>query len=522
MASRRRSSRRTITGSISDTQRRLKFLEAKPSPSKIGNQAVLRGNIQPRAVGTDQIALNAVVNSSIAPNAVGNEELSPDSVDSENYIDDSIDSEHYAFGSVDSDAVGEDAIGNSELAINSTDSENYIDFSIDTEHYARDSVDAQAIGQDAVGNSELAVNSTDSENYIDFSIDTEHYANSSIKSAAIDADAIENSEMADDSINSAEYVDFSIDREHYANGSIGSAALDGDSVGASELANNSVDTNAIINDAVTFAKIGTREISGSLGTKNHIVDNSIGKLNIGPDAIGRSEIIDGEVTNAKLAGGITQNKFASSVTFPPADGSVTTAKLAANAVTAVKIANGAVTGEKIPDGSIGSSKIPVSSRAIIITSAMSAVAAGTISSARGLAFLDLNRGTTSGQVPLGNHTHPGNNQPPSSSIRFKKDIADYEVDGTKLLNLKAKTFKYKAQHRDQQYGDTYNRPWVLGFIAEEVLEAGIEEVVGYDNKGLPASLRYDLLSVYVVDLLKKHQNEIDSLKEEIQRLKEAK
>jgi hypothetical protein len=152
---------------------------------------------------------------------------------------------------------------------------------------------------------------------------------------------------------------------------------------------------------------------------------------------------------------------------------------------------------------------------------MTPTVAGTISVSRNLAFLDLNRGTNAGQIPFGNHTHPGNNQPPSSSIRFKKDIADYEVDGTKLLNLQAKTFKYKAGHRDQQYGSTYNRPWVLGFMAEEVLEAGIEEVIWYDNEGLPASLRYDLLSVYVVDLLKKHQNEIDSLKEEIQRLKEA-
>jgi hypothetical protein len=287
-----------------------------------------------------------------------------------------------------------------------------------------------------------------------------------------------------------------------------------DAVGASELANNSVDTNAIVNDAVVSDKINTKQISGSLGGKNHIVDNSIGQLNIGPNAIGRGEIIDGEVTNAKLAGGITQNKFASSVSFPPANNSVTTAK----------IEDRAVTGPKIADGAVSSRLVSSISAALITQSGMTPVSAGTISVASrgsGLAFLDLNRGNTSGQIPFGNHTHPDNNEPPSSSIRFKKDIADYEVDGTKLLNLQAKTFKYKAAHRSQQYGSTYNRPWVLGFMAEEVLEAGIEEVIWYDNEGLPASLRYDLLSVYVVDLLKKHQNEIDSLKEEIQRLKEA-
>jgi hypothetical protein len=59
-----------------------------------------------------------------------------------------------------------------------------------------------------------------------------------------------------------------------------------------------------------------------------------------------------------------------------------------------------------------------------------------------------------------------------------------------------------------------------GYIAEEVLELGFEELLGYDEKGEPASLNYGLLSTLILELVKVQQTEIDSLKEEIQRLKE--
>jgi hypothetical protein len=97
-------------------------LEGKPNPSKIGNYAVERAAIQPRAVGTDQIALLAIKNSSIdnnainadkiAPDSVGNSELDIEAVDSENYVDRSIDPEHYGIGSVDVTAIGGNAVGN--------------------------------------------------------------------------------------------------------------------------------------------------------------------------------------------------------------------------------------------------------------------------------------------------------------------------------------------------------------------------------------------------------------------------
>ncbi len=103
---------------------------------------------------------------------------------------------------------------------------------------------------------------------------------------------------------------------------------------------------------------------------------------------------------------------------------------------------------------------------------------------------------------------------------LSKEISDYQpADIKKILNLKLKKYKYKNQLRNLHEG--INREWMHGYIAEEVLDLGFEELLGYDEKGEPASLNYGLLSTLVLELVKVQQTEIDSLKEEIQRLKEV-
>jgi hypothetical protein len=61
---------------------------------------------------------------------------------------------------------------------------------------------------------------------------------------------------------------------------------------------------------------------------------------------------------------------------------------------------------------------------------------------------------------------------------------------------------------------------MYGYIAEEVLENGVEEIVGYDENKDPASLNYGLLSTLVLELVKEQQKEIDLLKEELRQLEE--
>jgi hypothetical protein len=125
-------------------------------------------------------------------------------------------------------------------------------------------------------------------------------------------------------------------------------------------------------------------------------------------------------------------------------------------------------------------------------------------------------GTSSGTLAIGNHTHGG-----TSSLRYKKDITEYVVDDPKkILKLKLKQFKYKAKHRDMH--ESFGREYLQGYIAEEAQEMGISEILTYDHHGDVEGIRYDIVGVLVLELVKQQQNEIDSLKEEIQRLKERK
>ena len=412
MATRRSAGRTSLTGSISELQRRVKYLQMRPSPSRLGNESVSRANIRPRAVSTDQIALDAIANNQIQADAISSAKLQQDSVTSR----------EIKSGAVQNAELDTDSVSNVKIREDAVDSR-VIDFrTIQESNVATDSVDFRILSIDAVGNENLR----------------------------------------------------------------------GNSVGNAEVQDNAIDQGNLQNDSVGSGEIQT---------------GAVGFAEIGSGAVGTSSIAAGAVTSSRIGGG-----------------AVGTSQLANLSVTGEKIANGTITGTKIASRTITSNNILQASMNTIVAEGLQA--SNGISKAAN--SIQVTFGTASNQVPRGNHTHTyrrttglsqdaqtsGPNQ--TSSRTAKKEITSYKIDEPKkILSLDLKQYKYKNNFKD--YHLNSGKEWLHGYIIEELLELGIEEPVGYDKDGNPSTLMFHVLTMYIIEVLKEQQKEIDALRKEMKK-----
>ncbi|MBD3366536.1 MerR family DNA-binding transcriptional regulator [candidate division WWE3 bacterium] len=88
-----------------------------------------------------------------------------------------------------------------------------------------------------------------------------------------------------------------------------------------------------------------------------------------------------------------------------------------------------------------------------------------------------------------------------SSLRYKENITNLSLDTSKLLQLR--TVEYDLKNSDY-HG--------FGYIAEELEEIGLTEIIKYDSLGRPDALNYGKLSVYLVEAYKELHAEITKLK----------
>jgi hypothetical protein len=65
-----------------------------------------------------------------------------------------------------------------------------------------------------------------------------------------------------------------------------------------------------------------------------------------------------------------------------------------------------------------------------------------------------------------------------------------------------------------------NREWHHGYIAEEVYELGLEELVGYDSEKNPASVNYSLVGVFALEIIKDQQKVIEQMQKRLNDLEE--
>ncbi|MDH3821519.1 MAG: tail fiber domain-containing protein, partial [Gammaproteobacteria bacterium] len=101
----------------------------------------------------------------------------------------------------------------------------------------------------------------------------------------------------------------------------------------------------------------------------------------------------------------------------------------------------------------------------------------------------------------------------SSSLRYKEDVSDMGAASGRLMDLNPVTFRYK---------DTYangDKPLQYGLIAEEVAKV-FPDLVVFNDKGQPETVKYRLLSILLLNELQKQNEQLVSLNGRVAELDE--
>ncbi len=513
MATRRRSRRKSISGNLTDIQKRIRYLETRPAAGRLASKAVATRNLALRAIEEDVVADNAIVRRAIAAAAVGTAEIENDSITSALLATNAVTSDALAPSSVGTTELATDSVTNDKLATDSVNSESILAGSVGTTELAGGIPDDKISGMSSskligdVQDDQIAgisgtkiIGGIDGGLIVAKSVTGGKLADGTITSLQLAADSVTDSEIASLSVGYSELKKYSVFSDnipgssiigragthpfggspHLQNFTIGSDDIFSSSITSAKIATSAVTSGKIADLAVTNAKVAT----GISPTKITGLSNAFTTMTVSGIGISRSQSVNGDYRrfDITISAGSGSNQLAIGNHTHTTGG--ITSLTAGNAIS--------ITGSG-------------TSRTIAVTPGTFA------SSGHGHGRNDTSMAGS--HVGHGGHTHFVN---VSSSKKLKKEISNYNIDIEKLFLLQPKKFKYKNQARLA----SKNREWDYGYIAEEALALGVEEIVGYDEKGEVDSINYGLLSVFVLEIVKKQQSEIDLLKQEIERLKE--
>ena len=106
----------------------------------------------------------------------------------------------------------------------------------------------------------------------------------------------------------------------------------------------------------------------------------------------------------------------------------------------------------------------------------------------------------------------------TSSLKYKQDVEDADVDPAEVLKLTARTWRDKGEVEHDPDSDKR----FIGFIAEELDEhPSLRQFVVYDENGDPDAIQYDRLTVALLAVIKDQQARIDNHEERLTKLEGA-
>jgi hypothetical protein len=235
-------------------------------------------------------------------------------------------------------------------------------------------------------------------------------------------------------------------------------------------------------------------------------NDSVGFAELRGSSVGTSTLQNGSVTRSKIGSGQVGSAQIQ-------DGAITTLKYANDSITFFKISSGTrMSLGRLVEAGTGLSRAftdPGSRLFVSFGTGSTTVARG--DHGHGLIRTTSPNGQNSNVLSL--HTH----QVTVSSRRYKTDISNHFTEKLdSLLELQLKKYKYKKILRDAHA--QANKEWFYGYIAEEVHELGLTEIVEYNKNGEPEALEYSMLSVLLLELVKRQQKEINELKDAVAKI----
>jgi hypothetical protein len=98
----------------------------------------------------------------------------------------------------------------------------------------------------------------------------------------------------------------------------------------------------------------------------------------------------------------------------------------------------------------------------------------------------------------------GNVSTQTSSTRFKEKICQLKDDFQKVLSIDPISFTYSATGEPG-----------IGYSAEQLDEKKLNKLVAYDSEGKPLSVHYKMISVYLLEIIKKQQATLEEMGRQI-------
>ena len=265
----------------------------------------------------------------------------------------------------------------------------------------------------------------------------------------------------------------------------------------------------ITSTSISDGAISTPKLAANAVTADKILANAVGADKIAANSIGADHIVANAITAGKIAAGaITADKLSATAV----DGkTITGATISGGAVNVPGVFSVNSGGLIINAGSA-----LISGTNLVVTSNLSLSGGAVLSapsistggvSARG-AMIDSSRAGTFADASINTN---GRAVRTTSTERVKKDITPIDFDEATVLAMQEVTHRYIDE-------ETYGDGWFIGLIAEQLIACGMGEFVFYDQDGLPEGIHYPKLIVPLLNVVRKHRTELDSLTARVEAL----